>query len=101
MKLIKSPRERWDDITEDATPMHKITAQKIKIPLGPLHLTVGVGDENNNGIVDVSFKVSLVGVTQLPPLVIDLSAELAQQAIDGAKALGAWAAKAFAGRKPK
>jgi hypothetical protein len=65
-----------------------VISQKFKFLLGPLHLTLAVGDVNGNGVLDVSLTVSLVGVFQLPPFVVDLDAALAQQAIDGFKALG-------------
>lgn len=65
-----------------------VISQKFKFLLGPLHLTLAAGDANNNGVVDVSLTVSLVGVFQLPPFVVDLDAALAQQAIDGFKSFG-------------
>ncbi len=63
--------------------------QKLRIPLGPLVLVLGAGDENGNGIVDVSVDIEFPAVPfiNIPAVVVDASAENAKRITDGFKAL--------------
>lgn len=63
-------------------------SQKVSITLGKIRLTLGIGDENGNGVVDVSLTVRIIDLFELPPFVVDLDAALAQKAIDGFKSFG-------------
>jgi hypothetical protein len=63
-------------------------SQKVSFTLGNVRLTLGIGDENANGIVDVSLVVRILGLFELPPVVIDLDGKLAAQAVDAFKSLG-------------
>lgn len=63
-------------------------SQKVSITLGKIRLTLGIGDENGNGVVDVSLTVRIIDLFELPPFVVDLDAALAQKAIDGFKNFG-------------
>lgn len=63
-------------------------SQKLSFTLGNFRLTLGIGDENNNNVVDVSLRLRVIGLFELPPVTVDLDAQLAQQAIDAFKNLG-------------
>lgn len=65
-------------------------AQKLNIDLGPLNLTLELGDKNGNGVVDVAFGVTVDQLPwlRLPPFIVDLDASLAQKAVDAFKSLG-------------
>lgn len=69
--------------------------QTIKIDLGPIQLRFTLGDADGNGCLDLSLRVRVVGLFELPPVVVNLDAKLAQDAIDAAKKLG----DAFKGAK--
>lgn len=62
-------------------------SQKIRVPLGPLVLILGCGDDNGNGIVDVSADVEFPAAPwiNIPALVVDASAENAKRIVDGFK----------------
>lgn len=62
-------------------------SQKFSVTLGPVRLTLALGDANGNDIVDVSLTVRVINVFELPPFVVDLDAATAQKAIDGFKQL--------------
>lgn len=62
-------------------------SQTLKIALGPVQLRLSVGDEDANGCIDLTLRVRVVGLFELPPIRQNIDAKLAQDAIDGARAL--------------
>lgn len=73
-------------------------SQSVSFTIGNVRVSLSIGDANNNGVVDVSLAVRLVGVFDLsfPPVIVDLDAKLAVQAVDAFKSL----ADIFKPRKP-
>lgn len=65
----------------------KVIAQH-KVTIGPVQLRFALGDADGNGTADVSFGVRVINVFEIPPLVVNLDADLAQKAFDAGKAFG-------------
>lgn len=71
-------------------------SQTLKINLGPVQLRLSLGDEDKDGCLDITLRVRVVGLFELPPIRQNLNAKLAQDAINAFKTLG----DVFATKRP-
>ena len=67
--------------------------QTVKIDLGQVQLRLSLGDADSNGVIDVSLRIRVVGLFELPPIIVNIDANTALEVKVALEKLGAAFAK--------